>query len=281
MEDRVSFSKEKGVTIQRFTLNQRIQHFAILVTFSLCVITGLPIKYHSAAWASKIVSLFGSFDVMFYTHVVSGIVMLLAFGYHFVYLAVYAAMNGPSFGILPKWKDAVDIFETIKYNLGLSDEHPEYERYCYKEKMEYLALMWGTLIMGLSGLMMYFPEISVRYMPRWVIEVFRMAHSGEAVLAALAIVVWHFYNAHFTPDFFPMNKIFLTGKISKVEMEHEHPIELREILDEVSYADELDTEIKDPNAFKHSNNRALIGIELIVYIAILIWVLKYFIPLGL
>ncbi len=280
MEERISFSEERGLMFQRLTLNQRIQHFVNFLTFTTCVITGLPIKYHGAALSAKIVSLFGGFDTMFYTHVVSGILMLLAFSYHFVYLAAYAYLNEPSFAILPKWKDAVEIVQTIKYNLGLTDEHPEYGRYCYKEKMEYLALIWGTVVMGLSGLMMYFPQITVKFVPRWVIEAFRAAHSGEAVLAALAIVVWHMYNAHLSPDFFPMNKTWITGKVSKTQMEHEHPEELREIMDEIDYKEELKTDVEDSKSFKFANSRGLIGVEIALYAVFLVWLLKTFVPLG-
>lgn len=282
LQESIDFSSEKGLLIERFSLNQRLQHIFVFVTFIICAVTGLPIKYDSAVWAEPIVSLFGGFSSMLYIHVISGIIMILTFIYHFLYLAGYAYLNGPSLDFLPKWKDVLDFIQNVKYNFGFSDTPPDYDRYSYKEKFDYWAVFWGIPIMGISGLMMWFPSITAKFLPRWIIDCSRVAHSDEAMLAILAIFVWHFYNVHLSPDFFPMNLAWFDGKLSKTVMEHEHPGELREIMDEISiYKEDLNTDVNDSKSFKYANNRFLIIIEMLFYAAILIWFLKVFLPLGL
>jgi len=279
-KEQVNFSPEKGLLIERFSLNQRLQHILIFVTFIICAATGLPIKYASATWAPKVVSFFGGFSTMFYIHVISGVVMTLTFLYHFIYLAGYAYLKGPSLDFLPKWKDILDFIQNIKYNLGLSDTPPDYDRYSYKEKFDYWAVFWGIPIMAGSGFMMWYLDITAKYIPRWIIDCAQVAHSDEAMLAISAIFIWHFYNVHLSPDFFPMNLVWFDGKMSKTVMEHEHPGELREIMDELTYKEELDDDIEDPTSFKFTKSRFLIVIEILFYLAVLAWFLKKFLPIG-
>ncbi|SJZ58708.1 formate dehydrogenase subunit gamma [Selenihalanaerobacter shriftii] len=279
--ENITFSKEKGLVFKRFSLNQRFQHILVFITFTLCAVTGLPIKYDGAAWAPQIVDLFGGFYAMLCVHIISGVIMLLVFIYHLIYLAGYAYLKGPSWDFMLKWQDALDFVQNIKYNLGFTNKPPDYGRYSYKEKFDYWAVFWGMFIMGGSGLMMWCPEATAKFFPRWVSSCARIAHSDEAILAILAIFVWHFYNVHLSPDFFPMNLVWFNGKISKTVMEHEHPTELKQIMDNISDKEELDDELVDTTSFKHTNNRILIVIEILFYTGILIWFLMFFLPLGL
>ena len=111
------------------------------------------------------------------------------------------------------------------YLVGLRREHPQIRRFGYAEKMEYWAVVWGTLIMGLTGLMMWFQLIVTRYLPRWVVEVALTIHFYEAILACLAIIVWHFYHVIFDPDVYPLNAACIDGRVSEKWQKHEHPLD--------------------------------------------------------
>lgn len=215
---------------QRFNIHQRIQHIMMFTSFIALAITGLPIKYNNAGWAKLITAMFGGFDNMFAVHLGAAVVMLASSVYHLVYLIIYPIVTKKvSLAALPSPKDVKDLFQNIRYFLGLTSEPPKFDRYSYKEKFDYWAVFWGMVIMGGSGLMMWFPEISTRYFPRWVIDCARYAHSDEAMLAILAIFIWHFYNVHFSPTFFPGSLVWFNGKLSRKLMKHEHPLELERL----------------------------------------------------
>jgi cytochrome b subunit of formate dehydrogenase len=149
-----------------------------------------------------------------------------------------------------KRKDIDDAFEVLMHNLGLTGwlyrkgilanffrqhpcwlfkEPPKYGRYSFIEKFEYLAVVWGSFVMIVTGFFMWQVELAMRLFPKYIFDVFVAIHSYEAILAFLAIIVWHMYNVHFAPAVFPMSRVFLTGKISRKQMMEEHPLEYEEI----------------------------------------------------
>ena len=91
--------------------------------------------------------------------------------------------------------------------------------------MEYWAVLWGTIIMGATGLMIWFKLDVTRFLPRWIVDVALTIHYYEAVLACLAIVVWHFYHVIFDPDIYPLNTACWNGRVSEEWQAHEHPLE--------------------------------------------------------
>lgn len=214
---------------KRFDIHQRIQHIMMFTSFIICTVTGLPIKYDHAPWAHFIVHLFGGFETMFYAHLFGATIMIASGIYHLAYLACFGTLIKGSLAALPNLKDARDLAQNIKYFLGRTDKKPQFDRYSYKEKFDYWAVFWGMVIMGGSGLMMWFPDITSRFVPRIVIDCARVAHSDEAMLAILAIFIWHFFNVHFHPDFFPGNSVWFHGMMSRELMEHEHPMELAKL----------------------------------------------------
>ena len=116
--------------------------------------------------------------------------------------------------------------QMVKYNLGLARERPQFGRFTYAEKMEYFALVWGTLVMVVTGLALWFEVSFLNRFPFWSFQLATIVHYYEAILATLAIVVWHFYFTMFNPDVFPISKAMITGELSREEMEREHPKEL-------------------------------------------------------
>ena len=131
--------------------------------------------------------------------------------------------------LVPNLKDARDIGANLRYFLFLSNERPRFHKFSYIEKFDYWAVFWGMFIMAGSGLILWFPVEFSRILPGVVIQIAYIAHSDEALLAFLAIAIWHFYNVHFNPRVWPANKVWYKGTLTEEEMEHEHPLELEEI----------------------------------------------------
>lgn len=216
---------------KRFNIHQRIQHFMMLSSFFMCTFSGVPIKLSHFPWASKIVSLYGGFDNMFYFHLTGATIMLLSCVYHIIYLILEAIIIRKfPIAMLPAPSDFVNLADSIKFFLGLREKPAHFDRYTYFEKFDYWAVFWGMIMIGLTGLMMWFPDIATIYVPRWIIDIGRIAHSDEAVLAIIVIFVWHFYNVHMNPKFFPMHTAWLDGYIPEHHFKHEHPAEYERVI---------------------------------------------------
>jgi cytochrome b subunit of formate dehydrogenase len=146
--------------------------------------------------------------------------------YHIVY--VLATKDGRRLvkDLFPVKQDIADTVGAVRYLLGLSKEKPRIGRFGYAEKMEYWAVVWGTVIMGVTGLMIWLKIDVTRFLPRWVVDVALTIHYYEAILACLAIIVWHFYHVIFDPDVYPLNLACWDGKVSEHWQAEEHPLEL-------------------------------------------------------
>ncbi len=206
----------------RFSVGQRIEHFVLLLSFTMLAITGLVQTYYNTAIGSFILNLLGGIDATRQVHHLFAVLMIIQSVYHvglFVYeLFVYRRISK----IWPEWKDITDVIEMLKLNLGMGRQHPRFDRYTFEEKAEYWALVWGTVVMVITGLMQWLPVLVTKYMPGWGIPVARAFHRWEAILAVLAILTWHFYHSVLKVR----NMSIFTGIMSIEQMEEEHPIEL-------------------------------------------------------
>ncbi|MBI4840968.1 MAG: hypothetical protein HY803_07820 [candidate division NC10 bacterium] len=127
--------------------------------------------------------------------------------------------------MLPRYQDVKEFVLNLGYLLGLRAEPPAFDRFSYIEKAEYWAVIWGSVIMAGTGFMLWFENLTLRYLAKWVLDLATLIHYYEAWLATLAILVWHFYSVIFNPDVYPLNWTWLTGKISEESLRHEHPRE--------------------------------------------------------
>ena len=125
--------------------------------------------------------------------------------------------------MLPRFYDFRDFVQRILFNLGLSKKTPRFKRFSYIEKAEYWALIWGTVVMIITGFLLWFDNYFVQFLPKGVLDVALVIHYYEAILASLAVAIWHFYSTIFSPQVYPMNPSWLTGKMPKDMFEHEHP----------------------------------------------------------
>jgi len=220
MTDRPQTSETKTYT--RFDLLQRIQHIVFLVSFSLLGFTGLPQKYSAAPLSVWFFDRIGGIEVSRLIHHTSAIVMMIISAVHVLDVLYRVLVLRTPINMIPWIDDLQHVIHDIQYYIGLKKHKAYYGRYSYAEKMEYLALIWGTIVMGLTGFMMWNPISTLRILPGEAVPAAKAAHGGEALLAVLAIIIWHFYHVHIKE----FNKSMFTGKLTREEMEHEHPAEL-------------------------------------------------------
>ncbi|PTY06223.1 cytochrome B [Opitutaceae bacterium EW11] len=214
----------------RMTVHERCQHAALVISFFLLVVTGFMLRYPEAWWVIGIRNLsHHAFEWRSLIHRVAGVTLIAAGLWHTWYLAFTLPGRALFRDLLPRWRDVTDPWKVLRYNLGLAKDKPEFPRFCYIEKAEYWALVWGTLLMGVTGAILWFENTSMGLMTKLGYDISRTIHFYEAVLATLAIVVWHFYFVIFNPDVYPMNLSWLTGRMSEKEMEEEHPLELKRL----------------------------------------------------
>ena len=218
----------------RFSRFQRAQHIALFTSFLLLAFTGLPMRFPEVTWLSTVYRVVGGLAVARIIHRVAAVVMILDGLVHAGYLgALLVAHRGrvlEAWPMIPTAKDARDWWDTSRYYFGLSKVLPPYDRFNFREKFDYFAVFWGLPVMMLSGLVLWFPVFFGNLLPDLAIGIAYIAHSDEAILAISAIVVWHFYNAHFKPDTFPMNWVWWTGTLSEDEIRKEHPLEYERLI---------------------------------------------------
>lgn len=214
----------------RMTVNERIQHATMAISFMILVITGFMLRYPNTWWVSHIRDLSShAVEYRSWIHRIAAIIMILVSLYHIYYISFTQRGRELVKDLFPKLKDFTDAIGVAKFNLGLSKDKPKLDRFSYVEKAEYWALVWGTIVMSLTGLLMwiYIDYIGVFSKLDW--DIARTIHYYEAWLAFLAIVVWHFYFVIFNPDIYPMSLAWFKGTITEEEMAEEHPLELERI----------------------------------------------------
>ena len=243
MKERIIYNKKGEKEYVRFGLNIRLQHIILMISTLLLIFTGLPLKFFTAGWAKFIMGLLGGTEGARQLHHLAALGLIFIGLYHLVYIVFSKYGRKDFIALIPTKKDFTDFWNQIKYFFGKSTATAKFGRFSFIEKFDYWAVYWGFVIMIGSGLVMWmfqgrlnpwlFGEIDLSTVPlkidNYIHAISREAHSDEALLATLAIIVWHFYNVHFNPDKFPGNKVWLSGKMSKEEMETEHPLELEQI----------------------------------------------------
>lgn len=214
------------VSYRRFTPWQVLEHAALMVSFTGLALTGLPQTYGQWGPAQRIIGVLGGIDQVRLIHHVLAFVLGGLGVVHVVGVGVRALRYGPRTTMWPSRQDARDLQQMLRFFLKLEERPPAFGRFSYKEKFEYWAVVWGTAIMGLTGLIMMYPEVATRYLPGLAVPAARAAHAGEALLAVLSIAIWHMYNAHLRREVFPIDTVIFTGRLPWHRMEEEHPLEL-------------------------------------------------------
>lgn len=228
------------VKVNRFSTLHRIQHFFMASSFLGLSFSGIPQKFYTADWASAMIDFMGGAIMATKIHHFSAIVMGIVFFTHIIEIIVRAYANraavndengkfswklfwrkffGPD-SLMPNWQDFRDIRDHFKWFLGMGPR-PQFDRWTYWEKFDYLAVFWGMFIIGLSGLVLWFPVSFTSVLPGWMINLCTILHSDEALLATGFIFAVHFFNTHFRADRFPMDMVIFSGNLKEEELKHE------------------------------------------------------------
>jgi len=215
--------------VERFSLRQRIEHFAIMVLFILLSLTGFPQKFPEAGWAVWLNESLGGVQVLRFLHRGAGLLLGALTAVHFTVVIAGVATRRMPLSMVPTRQDFLDAIKTLRYYLRLTDTPARFGRFDYREKFEYWGLVIGNLVMVSTGLVLLLPLLASRYLGGELVPVAKVAHSNEGLMALLVVVTWHVFNAHFAPDIFPFNDTIFTGKISKEHLKRDHPLEFERL----------------------------------------------------
>lgn len=209
----------------RFPVSYRVEHWIVVATFTTLAITGLVQKFATAGVSDAILRLLGGIDTTRVIHHSAAVVLMLEAVYHIGAVGYRVFVRRTRLSMLPTMSDVRVAVQALLFNLGLSKVRPHQGRFTFEEKAEYWAVVWGTVVMALTGFMMWNPIATTRLLPGEFVPAAKSAHGAEAVLAVLAIIVWHIYHVHVRE----FNKSMFTGGLTEEEMIDEHPLELADL----------------------------------------------------
>jgi formate dehydrogenase gamma subunit len=207
----------------RLTHNERTLHVLLSVSFIVLVISGFALKYPHSFWAEPLVRWEKNFPIRGWIHRLAGVVLIAGSIYHLIYLITKRDGRRWVKDMLPKVRDVHEAVQTVGYNLGYRYRLPRYARFNYMEKAEYWALVWGTIIMALTGILLWAHDWVLAYLPypMSILDVTTAVHFYEAILATFSILIWHFYAVIFDPDVYPLKWTVLTGRAPEHEVREE------------------------------------------------------------
>jgi formate dehydrogenase gamma subunit len=214
---------ESGAVVTRMNKNFRIAHWGIVLSFPTLVLTGFALKFPDAWWTRPLLLWEGHFGFRGAVHRAAAVILVASTIYHVIHLAVVKRDRIFLTAMLPDFKDVTDLIQVFTYNLGITKKPPQFAKFNYAEKMEYLAFMWGTVVMTVSGLLLWFNNFSLRHFPKWVTDAATAIHYYEAILATFSILIWHFYMVIFDPLVYPMDTAWIDGKVPADHYRHSRP----------------------------------------------------------
>ena len=222
-------TKAEGQEFLRFNRLTRIQHVIMFLSVIILILTGLPLKFHHVGVAVPFLGLFGGIEGSRLFHRIGAAGLIFVGAFHLLYIIVWREGRRDFWLLIPRPRDLFDVIQQIKYYLGLTKERALFGRFSYVEKFDYWAVYWGMVVMIGSGAILWWFNIAMQFLPKFFVDIAKEAHSDEGLLATLAITIWHFYNVHLNPSTFPMSWTWWTGKLSREDMLHHHPLEYEEI----------------------------------------------------
>jgi len=209
----------------------------VIVNFLTLAVTGMALKFASERWAEFVADFFGSFEVLGALHRMMAVVTFTYFALTFILMFQNWRKSGKSLlqfilfkdSMIPNLNDAKELMQTFRWFFGLGPQ-PQYGRWTYWEKFDFMAVFWGVAVIGTTGLCLWFPEKFTIFIPGYWINIATIIHSDEALLASGFIFTIHFFNTHLRPEKFPMDPVIFTGTMPLDELKHERPREYAELV---------------------------------------------------
>jgi len=211
--------------IVRFSPLRRSEHALVIVTFVLLLLTGFPQRFYESGWASTLLGWMGGLDTARTIHRVAGFVFVAHSILHVLGFIIGVAMGRMRLTLMPTPQDLRDAWQNLRYYLGYRSDPPRFPKFDYRQKFEYIGIILGGMVMIVSGLVLYFPAFFATWLPGQIIPAARVAHSNEAMLAFLVLLIWHAYGSHMSPEVFPMDTSIFTGKMTVEELRERHRLE--------------------------------------------------------
>ena len=225
-----SAETERPQFFLRFSLWQRFEHWLLVFSFAALLFTGLPQRYDDAAFSEWIINLLGSVSTARFLHRIAACIFVVESTVHAgeIAFSILKRRFRPTMLITPQdFRDAINM---LRYSVGLTPERPRFDRFDYRQKFEYWGILFGAVIMIATGAILWFPAIVTRLLPGELVPVAKEMHSGEALLAMLVVLLWHFYDVILSPAVLPLDTAMITGKISRERLMHEHPREYERLV---------------------------------------------------
>ena len=197
---------------ERMSKDLRWQHGLVMVSFFTLVYTGFALKYPEGWWAAPLLAWEAQLGLRGILHRIAAVALIGSLLWHIAQLGTSPSTRAKLRGLKFRRSDLGDFFRLQRYNLGLNPVRPHFGKFSYIEKLEYWALMWGMLLMSATGLLLWFENFALSFLPKWITDVATAIHFYEAVLATLAILVWHFYWVIFDPEVYPMDASWWHGR---------------------------------------------------------------------
>jgi cytochrome b subunit of formate dehydrogenase len=251
---------------RRFARGWRFAHLVGALSIMTLTLTGVSVLFPDSFWAPYIMRLLGGPETAGYIHRVAALGFISVFFVHLVYFSIRIARNWRTFewfgpnSLVPSWQDLKDATAMFRWFFGLGPR-PAMDRFTYWEKFDYWAPFWGMTIIGVSGVIMWFPEPAATFLPGWVFNVAAIVHGEEAFLAAVFLFTVHFFNNHFRPDKFPQDTTMFTGRVPLEIYKHEHRREYERLL----ASGELGKYLVDAPTAPQSQSASLLGATLITF----------------
>ena len=243
--------------LPRYSPHIVIQHLLVVASFLVLSATGLPVYFSDQFWAPHVISLFGGADLARFIHRIAAFTMIFACAYHIATIAagtILKLLRGEfdyKRTMIPRLKDLTDLYQDIRYFLKLSPYRPKMEKFMYKQKMHYFAIIWGNTVLITAGTALLFPALMANLFPEALSSMIahtvenggsfpalfqdlaRLMHADEAVMALIVVALWHWSNVHIVPGRFPLQWAFLNGKITREHQIEEHFLEYLNNLEEI------------------------------------------------
>lgn len=216
-------------TFQRFTIGQRWEHMLILLSFTVLLLTGLPQKYRLATWSQQLLSTPGRLQLVQQIHHIAAIVLTLEVIFHLANAIFLLARRNLSGDMLPTLKDIKDAWQMLRYLLFFTDKKPSFGKYNFEQKFTYWFMFFAIGIMVVTGFVIWFPELFSRVFPGGIIPAAKMAHSTEAIVTGIFILIWHIYHVHIER----LNLSIFTGWLNENDMLTYHEREYQHLTSEL------------------------------------------------
>ena len=214
--------------VMRLTLNERLQHLALMVCVLVLMVTGLALRYADTWLGRGIIALEGGMEARGLLHRVASLGLMLLWLYHAGYVVFTRRGHDQLMEILPCRQDLRDLGALLRQNLGGRGAPPRFGRFDFRQKFQYWAVALGVTAMVPTGFLLWFESQAMAALPKWIMDLARVVHSGEGLVIFLVLFLWHLYDTHLRPEVFPMDQSWLTGRMSRKQWQERHAREYEE-----------------------------------------------------